>query len=104
MMSFSVSFLTVLMPAMSGCFVTSSPEINSTEPINVSCILNNGHIGDELFVHCSEVVFCSEANRYVYGQYTGRGEQFVHCREVVHSSECLYLEVPLLVKMCVFAS
>ena len=44
--------------------------------------LNHGHIGDEHFVHCSEVV-PSEVEMYIY-----RGRQFVYCREVVHSSEC----------------
>ena len=33
--------------------------------------LNNGHIGDEHFVHCSEVVPLSEVE--MYGQYIGRG-------------------------------
>ena len=32
---------------------------------------NNGHIGDEHFVHCSEVVTSSEVE--MYGQYIGRG-------------------------------
>ena len=32
---------------------------------------NNGHIGDEHFVHCSEVVPSSEVE--MYGQYVGRG-------------------------------
>ena len=32
---------------------------------------NNGHIGDEHFVHCSEVVPSSEVE--MYGQYKGRG-------------------------------
>ena len=53
--------------------------------------LNNGHIGDEQFVHCSEVVPSSEVQ--MYGQYRAGGEQFVHCREVVHFSECPLLEV-----------
>ena len=51
--------------------------------------LNNGHIRDEHFVHCPEVVPSSEVYRNVC-----RGEQFVHCREVVHSSECPLSEVP----------
>ena len=34
--------------------------------------LNNGHIGDEHFVHCSEVVTSSEIE--VYGQNIGRGQ------------------------------
>ena len=55
--------------------------------------LNNGHVGDEHFVHCSEVVPSLEVE--MYGQYIGRGKQFVHCREVVHSSECPLSEVPL---------
>ena len=33
--------------------------------------LNNGHIGDMSFVHCSEVVPSSEVE--MYGQYIGRG-------------------------------
>ena len=33
--------------------------------------LNYGHIGDECFVHCSEVVPSSEVE--MYGQYIGRG-------------------------------
>ena len=46
---------------------------------------NNGHIGDECFVHCSEAVPSSEVTciRLLAG-----GTQFVHSREVVHSSEC----------------
>ena len=35
---------------------------------------NNGHIGDKHFVHCSEVVPCSEVE--MYGQYIGRGRAF----------------------------
>ena len=34
--------------------------------------LNNGHVGDEHFVHCSEVVPSSEVE--MYGQYKGRGQ------------------------------
>ena len=56
--------------------------------------LNNGHIGDEHFVHCSEVVPSSEVE--MYGQCKGRGKQCVHCREVVHSSgSTVYLYVHL---------
>ena len=55
--------------------------------------LNNGHVGDEHFVHCSEVVPSSEVE--MYGQYRQGGEQCVHCREVVHYSECPLSEVPL---------
>ena len=33
---------------------------------------NNGHVGDEHFVHCSEVVPSSEVE--MYGQYIGRGQ------------------------------
>ena len=33
--------------------------------------LNNGHIGDEHFVHCSEVVPSSEVE--MYGQYNRQG-------------------------------
>ena len=32
---------------------------------------NNGHVWDEHFVHCSEVVPSSEVE--MYGQYIGRG-------------------------------
>ena len=42
---------------------------------------NNGHIGDEHFVHCSEVVTSSEVE--MYGQYIGRGGEGANC--VVHS-------------------
>ena len=42
---------------------------------------NNGHGGDEHFVHCSEVVPSSEVE--MYGQLMTGGKQFVHCREVV---------------------
>ena len=43
--------------------------------------LNNGHVGDEHFVHCSEVVPLSEVE--MYGQLMEGSKQFVHCREVV---------------------
>ena len=33
---------------------------------------NNGHVGDEHFVHCSEVVPSSEVE--MYGQSIGRGQ------------------------------
>ena len=42
--------------------------------------LNNGHGGDEHFVHCSEVVPSSEV---MYGQLMAGGKQFAHCREVI---------------------
>ena len=48
---------------------------------------NNGHVGDECFVHFSEVLTCI--------QLLAGGTQFVHCREVVRSSECPLSEVPL---------
>ena len=54
---------------------------------------NNGHVGDEHFVHCSEVVPSSEVE--MYGQLMAGGKQFVHCREVVLLSECPLLEVLL---------
>ena len=55
---------------------------------------NNGHIGDEHFVHCSEVVPSLEVE--MYGQYIGRGRTMCpFCREVVHSLECPLSEVPL---------
>ena len=65
------------------------PSPNTVEPPN------NGHVGDEHFVHCSEVAPYSEVE--MDGQYIGRGEQFVHCREVVRSSECPLSEVPLYI-------
>ena len=52
---------------------------------------NNGQVGDEHFVNCSEAV---------YGQYIGyigRGGGGEHCREVVHSSERPLSEVPLYI-------
>ena len=42
---------------------------------------NNGHGGDEHFVHCSDVVPSSEVE--MYGQLMAGGKQFVHCRQVV---------------------
>ena len=56
---------------------------------------NNGHIGDECFVHYSEVVPSSEVLTCI--QLLAGGTQFVHCREVVRSSECPLSEVPLYV-------
>ena len=38
--------------------------------------LNNGHVGDEHFVHCLEVVPSSEVE--MYGQLMEGGKQFVH--------------------------
>ena len=55
--------------------------------------LNNGHGGDEHFVHCSEAVPSSEVE--MYGQLRAGGKQFVHCREVVLLSECPLSEVLL---------
>ena len=46
---------------------------------------NLRHVGDEHFVHCSEVVPLSEVE--MYGQLMEGGKQFVHCREVVLLSE-----------------
>ena len=54
---------------------------------------NNGHVGDEHFVHCLEVVPSSEVE--MHGQLIAGGKQFVHCREVVLLSECPLLEVLL---------
>ena len=54
---------------------------------------NNGHVGDECFVHYLEVVPSSEVLTCI--QLLARGTQFVHCREVVRSSECPLSEVPL---------
>ena len=55
--------------------------------------LNNGHGGDEHFVHCSDVVPSSEVE--IYGQLMAGGKLFVHCREVVLLSECPLSEVLL---------
>ena len=54
---------------------------------------NNGHVGDECFVHYSEVVPSSEVQTCI--QLLAVGTQFVHCREVVRSLECPLSEVPL---------
>ena len=51
----------------------------------------NLRIGDEHFVHCSEVVPSSEVE--MCGQAVGK--QCVHCREVVHFSKRLLSKVPL---------
>ena len=56
---------------------------------------NNGHGGDEHFVHCSEVVPSSEVE--MYGQLMAGGKQFVHCREVVLLLECPLPEVLLYI-------
>ena len=48
---------------------------------------NNGHFGDEHFVHCCP--FFGGRNVNVGGR------QFIHCREVVHFSDCSLSEVPL---------
>ena len=53
------------------------------------------HVGDERFVHCSEVVPSSEVITCI--QLLAGGTQFVHCREVVRSSECPLLEVSLYI-------
>ena len=60
---------------------------NTVEPSN------NGHVGDECFVHYSEVVPSSEVLTCI--QLLVGGTQFVHCWEVVRSSECPLSEVPL---------
>ena len=44
-----------------GFFLVVEATVNTVEP------LNNGHVGDEHFVHCSEVVPSSEVE--MYGQY-----------------------------------
>ena len=68
---------------------------------------NNGHVGDEHFVHCSEVVPSSEVE--MYGQLMEGGKQFVHCREVVLLSECplsevlLYYTSPVSCPLCLFS-
>ena len=56
---------------------------------------NNGHVGDECFVHYSEVFPSSEVLTCI--QLLAGGTQFVHCREVVRSSECPLSEVPLYI-------
>ena len=63
------------------------------EPLSIGIPLNNGHVGDEHFVHCSEVVPSSEVE--MYGQLMAGGKQFVHCREVVLLLECPLSEVLL---------
>ena len=63
------------------------PLLHTVEPPN------NGHVGDEHFVHCSEVVPSSEVE--MYGQLMAGGKQFVHCREVVLLLECPLSEVLL---------
>ena len=65
---------------------------------------NNGHVGDECFVHYSEVVPSSEVLTCI--QLLAGGTQFVYCREVVHSSECPLSEVQLYtyIPVPVFAS
>ena len=54
---------------------------------------NNGHVGDECFVHYSEVVSSSEVLTCI--QLLAGGTRFVHCTKVVRSSECPLSEVPL---------
>ena len=48
---------------------------------------NNGHGGDEHFVHCSEVE--------MYGQLMAGASSLFHCREVVLLLECPLSEVLL---------
>ena len=57
--------------------------------------LNNGHGGDEHFVHCLEVAIVPSSEVEMYGQLMAGGKQFVHCREVVLLSECPLSEVLL---------
>ena len=61
--------------------------------------LNNGHVGDECFVHFSEIVPSSEVLTCI--QLLAGGTQLVHCREVVCSSECPLSEVPLYVYIAI---
>ena len=61
---------------------------------------NNGHVGDECFVHYLEVVPSSEVLTCI--QLLAGGTQFVHCREVVRSSECPLSEVPLYMHTCMY--
>ena len=44
---------------------SQSEELSTVEP------LNNGHVGDEYFVHCSEVFPSLEVEMYLY---IGRGQ------------------------------
>ena len=60
------------------------PTRNTVEPPN------NGQVGDEHIVHCSEVVPSSEVEICMDNNY----RLCVHCREAVHSSECPLSEVP----------
>ena len=53
------------------------------------------HVGDECFVHYSEVVPFSEVLTCI--QLLAGGTQFVHSREVVRSSECPLSEVLLYI-------
>ena len=56
------------------CFIWSILFTAFLSSVSCQCAvepLNNGHIGDEHFVHCSEVVPSSEVE--MYGQYIGRG-------------------------------
>ena len=54
---------------------------------------NNGHVGDEHFVHL-DVVPSLEVE--MYGQLMAGGKQFVHCGEVVLLSECQFYCIPFL--------
>ena len=55
-------------PEISEVIETPVTQLYTVEP------LNNGQVGDERFVHYSEVVPSSEVEMYgQYGQYTGRG-------------------------------
>ena len=55
---------------------------------------NNGRVGDECFVHSSEVVPSSEVLTCI--QLLAGGTRFVHCTKVVRSSECPLSEVPCI--------
>ena len=81
------------MPTLPTAYVLSLTKLASKNIIIVMEPLNNGHVGDEHFVHCSEVVPSSEVE--MYGQLMAGGKQFVHCREVVLLSECPLSEVLL---------
>ena len=75
---------------------TVSPATGFCRPTYIESTVeppNNGHVGDECFVHYWEVVPSSEVLTCI--QLLAGGTQFVHCREVVHSSECPLSEVPL---------
>ena len=61
--------------------------LNTVEP------LSNGHVWDEHFVHCSEIVPSSEVE--MYGQYIGRGKHSLSIVGRLSTLQCPLSEVPL---------